>query len=283
MKQGILLLFITAISFTIEVKAKNFIKEHDILFSESQTFPMSQRVCKSGECTPGGLKRNQIVMTFDDGPNSNTNGVLDVLRQYSVPATFFVHIGQRSFGTRAKRIMDRIYNDGHKIANHGRAHSPLHRSTAMSTVASYLLDTHSVIEQYQKPGDLLIYRNPGGFWSSGRARSLNNHSLLRHYIGPIFWNVGGDNVYRNGQLTDAADWRCQQNRMNASVCANGYFRKIMSNYRNNSGSLVLMHDIHSITPRILSELLIKLSETGVSWDFIFAQDIPAVKRMQTDI
>lgn len=256
----------------------------DAWFSPSSSFPMSTQVCDSrGECTPGGLKRNQIVLTFDDGPNANTLKIVDILNSYRIRATFFVHVGQSRISNTQRSILDAVARSGHKIANHGRTHSPLNGSTSGSNVVSLLMDTHDAIERYFENGDIAVYRNPGGYWSSARSVLLNDHNTLRHYVGPIFWNVGGDYVYRNGQLVDAADWRCQQDGSSASRCAGGYLNRIFENYNSNRGSLVLMHDIHSVTVEMLPLLLEGLRNTNVTWEFLLVQDIPAVQSMVTDI
>jgi len=255
------------------------VSESDVLFSERMDFPMSQIMCVAGECTPGGMKRSQIALTFDDGPNANSLRVLEILKQYGVPATFFVHMGQRKYGKNTKHILSQIRRGGHKLANHAPEHNPLSGSTSSQIVIQSLLDTHSVIESYLAPNDLLVFRNPGGYWSRQRAQALNAHPFLRSYVGPIFWNVGGDNVYNQGRLVDAADWRCQQRQMAPAICAQGYFNKIMSNYRRGEGSLVLMHDIHRVTAELLPHLLESLLGSGVKWEFIFVQDIPAVQHM----
>ena len=242
-------------------------------------FPMSQVMCVGGECTAGGMKRNQIALTFDDGPGANTLRVLEVLKQYGVPATFFVHIGQKKYGQNSQNVLSEIRRGGHKLANHAPGHNPLSGSTSSQVVVQSLLDTHSVIEKYLEPDDLFVFRNPGGYWNRGRARALNAHPFLRSYVGPIFWNVGGDNVYSQGHLVDAADWRCQQKRMAPQTCAQGYFNKIMSNHRRGEGSLVLMHDIHRVTVDLLPHLFESLLNSGIKWEFIFVQDIPAVQHM----
>jgi peptidoglycan/xylan/chitin deacetylase (PgdA/CDA1 family) len=57
-----------------------------------------------------------VYLTFDDGPSSTvTPQVLDILRQYGVKGTFFVH-GARIKGNEA--IVQRILREGHAIGNH---------------------------------------------------------------------------------------------------------------------------------------------------------------------
>lgn len=254
----------------------------DVLFSESAGFPMNEVVCRRGACTPGGMKPNQIALTFDDGPSSKTLKILEILDRYRIKATFFVHIGQRS-SAQKKSILERIVRAGHKVSNHGAVHSPLNRSTSFENVERHLMDTHEVISPYYRANDIPLFRNPGGYWSRSRAQGLNAHSVLRSYVGPIFWNVGGDNRYEKGVMLEAADWRCQSNRISAEDCATGYYVKILSNYYNNTGSLVLMHDIHSVTNRMLPILLEQLFATALNWEFIFVQDIPAVRQMRRSI
>ncbi|MFQ9264282.1 MAG: polysaccharide deacetylase family protein [Clostridia bacterium] len=58
-------------------------------------------------------------LTFDDGPSNNTHEILDILKQYNIKATFFV------LGSQVEvfpETTNRIYNEGHYIANHGYSH-----------------------------------------------------------------------------------------------------------------------------------------------------------------
>lgn len=58
-------------------------------------------------------------LTFDDGPSKNTKQILDVLKQYNIKATFFVLGSQVQI---FPETTNRIYNEGHYIANHGYSH-----------------------------------------------------------------------------------------------------------------------------------------------------------------
>jgi spore germination protein YaaH/peptidoglycan/xylan/chitin deacetylase (PgdA/CDA1 family)/glycosyltransferase involved in cell wall biosynthesis len=63
-----------------------------------------------------GGSRNQIAITFDDGPDPQwTPKILDVLKREHAPATFFlIGVQADKFGTVAKRL----YSEGHEIGNH---------------------------------------------------------------------------------------------------------------------------------------------------------------------
>ena len=58
-------------------------------------------------------------LTFDDGPSNNTHQILDILKQNNIKATFF------ALGSQVEifpETTNRIYNEGHYIANHGYSH-----------------------------------------------------------------------------------------------------------------------------------------------------------------
>ncbi len=68
----------------------------------------------------GAQHTKKIALTFDDGPDGRfTPEVLDILRRYQVPATFFL------IGLNAElhpRLLQRIVDDGHEIGNHTFTH-----------------------------------------------------------------------------------------------------------------------------------------------------------------
>jgi cellulose synthase/poly-beta-1,6-N-acetylglucosamine synthase-like glycosyltransferase/spore germination protein YaaH/peptidoglycan/xylan/chitin deacetylase (PgdA/CDA1 family) len=67
-----------------------------------------------------GFSKNQLAMTFDDGPDPEwTPKLLDVLKREHVPGTFFlIGIQAEKFSSLTKRI----YREGHEIGNHTFTH-----------------------------------------------------------------------------------------------------------------------------------------------------------------
>lgn len=61
----------------------------------------------------------RAFLTFDDGPSTNTNDVLNILKENDIKATFFVLGKQVEI---FPEITKRIYDEGHYIANHGYSH-----------------------------------------------------------------------------------------------------------------------------------------------------------------
>lgn len=64
-----------------------------------------------------------VALTFDDGPNgSDTDALLDVLREEEVRATFFV-VGRAA--AHYPKALQRMVRDGHALGNHSWSHAHL--------------------------------------------------------------------------------------------------------------------------------------------------------------
>jgi cellulose synthase/poly-beta-1,6-N-acetylglucosamine synthase-like glycosyltransferase/peptidoglycan/xylan/chitin deacetylase (PgdA/CDA1 family)/spore germination protein YaaH len=84
---------------------------------DNDNIPSSYVIERTGD-HPG-----QIALTFDDGPDPEwTPAILDILKQESVPATFFV-IGKN--GQAYPDLLRRIVNEGHEVGNHTFTHPNL--------------------------------------------------------------------------------------------------------------------------------------------------------------
>jgi len=65
-------------------------------------------------------QRRALCLTYDDGPGAQlTPAVLDLLEEFSAPATFFL-LGMRTTGQEA--ILDRMQREGHEVGSHSQCH-----------------------------------------------------------------------------------------------------------------------------------------------------------------
>ena len=71
----------------------------------------------------GGL----IAITFDDGPSTHTEKLLDGLKQREAKVTFFI-VGNRL--SEYEDLLIRAYKEGHEIASHTWDHSDLTKLTS---------------------------------------------------------------------------------------------------------------------------------------------------------
>lgn len=73
------------------------------------------RVCKQS---------NHYALTFDDGPTPNWAPLLKILKEYQVPATFFVN-GPGLEKPELQALVKQAYKQGHQLSNHTYHHSNL--------------------------------------------------------------------------------------------------------------------------------------------------------------
>jgi peptidoglycan-N-acetylglucosamine deacetylase len=217
---------------------------------------------------------HSIALTFDDGPNVRTGEVLDVLKAHNVKATFFV------VGKMAKTypgILARIAAEGHLLANHSASHPQLTGSfdAEPERLISQLRIVHDEIAPLMKPSDKFYFRAPYGYWRSAHARILNADPVLKNYVGPIYWDVGGDISMRDGYVMSAADWDCWRRKWTAQVCAKGYLREI----RREDGGVVLMHSIHRQSPDLTGTIVEAMLEEG--YRFVRLDEVPEYRQYET--
>ncbi len=137
----------------------------------------------------------KVYLTFDDGPSSNTDQILDILKEYDVKATFFV-VGKTD--ERSVKAYQRIVEEGHTLAMHSYSHKydEIYESKAafakdLNSLQEYLYETTGVWPR--------IYRFPGG--SSNTVSRVDMQELIEYLtdIGITYfdWNVAsGDAVSR---------------------------------------------------------------------------------------
>ena len=92
------------------------------LFLVFMTNPSFARVIDGGEMTEQPMEENLCALTFDDGPSIFTPQLLDTLKEYNIPATFFM-LGQMV--DHYQDIALRVWEEGHEIASHTYAHKNL--------------------------------------------------------------------------------------------------------------------------------------------------------------
>src|SRR5215210_8020123 len=144
----------------------------------------NETVTRSGTAQQQATRQAKgiIKLTFDDGPvtrnapviflrkdtplDGNTPAVLDVLRKFGVPATFFV-VGKQA--RKYPGLVRREYNEGHSVQNHSYTH-PIFTKRSKAQVARELRVTNQAITEAGVPRPH-IFRPPYGM-TNDRIRSV---------------------------------------------------------------------------------------------------------------
>ena len=109
-----------------------------------------------GEVTEDPVRR--VYLTFDDGPSSGTDEILDILAEYDVKATFFV-VGKT--GEWAEDAYRRIVEDGHTLGMHSYTHEYQQIYASLDAYSEDLLLLQDYL--YDITGVKSVYvRFPGG-------------------------------------------------------------------------------------------------------------------------
>ena len=190
-------------------------------------------------------------LTIDDGPSREiTPGILDVLLQEGVKATFFVlpHSGVAD-------IYQRILDEGHEIGNHSYSHnySNLYSSNIDVFTEDVLLAQDFMYANY---GYMTTsYRFPGGAMSRSAGTIAKRREVLEELGYRDFdWNV------------DTGDANTNQKDKSAAALT----RRVLDNTRGRAQLIVLMHDTKSkkTTLEALPYIIAGLREQGYTFDVI---------------
>jgi peptidoglycan/xylan/chitin deacetylase (PgdA/CDA1 family) len=216
-----------------------------------------------------------VALTFDDGPNGATREVMSSLKANNVTATFFV-VGRMARSH--PEILREIEANGYQLANHSATHPLLGRKydNNPEMLLAQIRDVHNLIAPLMKPGEKFFFRAPYGGWRAAHAEILNSDPVLRDYIGPIYWDAGGDIAKnKDGYILSSADWDCWRRHWDAQKCAKGYLREI----RRKDGGVVLMHCINTHASELVDAVVPALVEEG--YRFVRIDQIPEYRQYET--
>lgn len=148
--------------------------------------------------TPNHGSDKVAYLTFDDGPSSVvTPQILDILKSYKIKATFFV------LGLEAERnpeLLKRIYNEGHKIANHSYSHNYKHIYSSVEALLNEINQTNAIIDEalgfyYGNT----VFRFPGGSFEKAACFKQSVNEMGFKYVD---WNCLGSDAVSGTKTAD---------------------------------------------------------------------------------
>ena len=176
-----------------------------------------------------------VYLTFDNGYEQGyTEGILDVLKEESVPATFFV-TGHyvKSEPTLVKRMVD----EGHIIGNHSY-HHPDFSIMSKNAIKDELETLEQAVAQISDQKELKYLRPPRG--------TFNEHSLIwSNELGyiHIFWSLAFNDWNTNQQK----GWQYAYDQIIEQI---------------HPGAIILLHTVSSDNAEALSHVILELKKQG---------------------
>ena len=194
---------------------------------------------------PTGVGKT-IYLTFDDGPSSHTNRLLDILKKYDVKATFFV-VGNRVNGDILKRMVD----EGHSIGIHSMSHDYSKIYISEEAFIDDMYDTQKKIEECTGVKTNLL-RFPGG----------SSNTVSKRYKIGIMSSLA--------QLVEDLgfayfDWNVSSGDAGETTSKKQVFDNVTSGVRKKTNAVVLQHDIKGFSVDAVEDIIIWGLENGYSF------------------
>ncbi|NLO82480.1 MAG: polysaccharide deacetylase [Clostridiales bacterium] len=193
----------------------NGLKETNYTIGYQHKYP--ELYCKPSN---GFVHKEKVAyLTFDDGPSSRTQEVLDILRKYNIKATFFVVTSNTKTS-----LLKRIAEEGHAIGIHTNSH--VYRDIYRS-VEAFLDDFYAAYQKvYEETGiKAEIFRFPGG--------SLNAYNM------GIYQEIIAE-MLRRGFIY--YDWNISTNDSNPKISAKEIIKTIKNSVDGQNKLIILCHD-----------------------------------------
>ena len=212
-------------SFEIDIENSSIIKVKNTSFDFD--FVTSRKI---------DTDKKLVALTFDDGPNYNTNKILDALNKYHVPATFFV-LGSKIKGN--EYILKKMKDSGMEIGNHTYNHLLLTKYKE-DKIKKEITDTNNLIFEITGKEPKLFRPSYGSF--NKKIKNISEMPI-------IIWDI------------DTLDWKYHNSKKITSRVVN----------KVKDGDIVLMHDIYSATSNALDNIIPMLANKGYS--FVTVSDL----------
>lgn len=187
-----------------------------------------------------------IALTFDDGPNSHLEAMLDIAAEYDAKFTFFL-IGNK-VGANTSAMLKRAFDEGHELGNHSYSHTDISIMTAEEVTKDF--------EKLQEAVENITGQRPVWY----RAPFLRANDTMYSVIGLPF----------AGCSVSAGDGS------NDNLAEDRHY-KVTSGAHD--GAIVLLH-CNDITTGILPQILHDLKMQG--YEFVTISELFARKGVAPD-
>ncbi len=185
--------------------------------------------------------KKQVAISFDAAwGNDDTEQLIDILKEYDVPATFFV-VG--SWVDKYPESVKQLSDAGHQVQNHSNTH-PYMTQLSKDSMKNELNSCNDKIEKVTGVRPTL-FRPPYGDYDNAVVEATGECDMYA-----IQWSV------------DSLDWK--DNATPESIC-----QRVTSKVTN--GSIVLFHNDADHTPAALPNILKTLKDEG--YEFVFISDL----------
>jgi peptidoglycan/xylan/chitin deacetylase (PgdA/CDA1 family) len=193
-----------------------------------------EKQATSGTVNPGD---KVIYLTFDDGPSSYTQRLLDILDDYGVKATFFVS----AQSTKYIDLIGEAYRRGHTVGLHTYSHK---YNEIYSSTDAYYADLKQIRDVvYAQTGEEpWLIRFPGG----------TGNSISKRYCSGIMISISQGVSYR-GYLF--CDWNVDSQDAIGTYSRSEIASNVIKQIKGKNIAYVLQHDLYKESVEAVEEII----------------------------
>lgn len=188
-----------------------------------------------------------IYLTFDDGPSSHTQELLDVLEKYNAKATFFVV----NTGYNMSTLLNNIVNAGHSIAIHSMSHKYEKIYQSESAFYEDLYGMQQIIKQYTGVTTTLM-RFPGG----------SSNGVSKKYCKGIMTALTKGVTAKGFQYFD---WNVDSGDAGGAKSADEVYNNVIKGIGSKKTAIVLQHDLYDYSVEAVERIIIWGLQNGYTF------------------
>ncbi len=194
----------------------------------------------------GDTSKKVLYLTFDEGyDNGNTGKILDILKEYKVPAAFFV---VKPYIDTQPELIKRMVDEGHVVGNHTVHHPSMAQIRDKEKFEAEFTGVENAFKELTGQDMPKFFRPPMGKYSK---KSLAMTKDLGYKT--IFWSFAYKDWLVNNQPSESYAVE--------KICKGAH-----------PGSIMLLHAVSNTNTKVLSSVIKTLQQEG--YEFKSLNDLP---------
>lgn len=194
----------------------------------------------------GDTEKKVLYLTFDEGyENGNTGKILDILKEYKVPAAFFV---VKPYIDTQPELVKRMLDEGHVVGNHTVHHPSIAQIRDKEKFDAEFTGVENAYKELTGQDMPKFFRPPMGKYSKN---SLHMTKDLGYKT--IFWSFAYKDWLVNNQPSESFAVE--------KICKGAH-----------PGSIMLLHAVSNTNTKVLPTVIKTLQDEG--YEFKSLNDLP---------
>lgn len=229
--------------------------------AEKQDSGVSQAKVSSSPVSSGTSSGKTAYLSFDDGPSRLTPGLLSILKQNDVHATFFV-VAMRSDTAQKRAWMKQEAEDGNTVGLHSWSHD---YSYIYANEQNFLTDFNKIRNMIISATGVAptVMRFPGGIGNTVSIKASGGKIIMPKLVSdvekmgvtPFDWNAGGEDAVSHVPTKDKV------------------VQDVMNDCKGQDNAVILLHDSenHATSIKAVPEIIKRLKAQGYTFKTLSAQ------------